>query len=128
MSANENSVTLDVYDLQVTGDPSPRAGTATEVTVSFRFNEPFYTNVFFANAWPFSVKLYAERIGAGAVDIPVQSFTCNQASPDYQLPIPVTLNQEGVYLISALVELDNNLGTVMGWSDTDVRISVWTAP
>jgi hypothetical protein len=128
MSANDNVVTLDLYDLQVTGDPSPQTGTATEVTVSFRFTEPFYTNVFLANNWPFTVKIYAEGLGDWATEERAeQSFICDQANPDYQIPIPLTLDNEGVYLISALVELDNNLGTVMGWSDQEVKIAVWTS-
>jgi hypothetical protein len=118
---------LDVTNLEVTGDDSPEAGVATEVTVSFVFTQPMY-GIFLAPAqWPFTVKIYAEGLGDWAVEQRTeQAGTCNQANPDYQVAVPVTFPNEGVYLISALVELDNGAGTVMGWSDQEVRISAWT--
>lgn len=128
MGYNDNVAWCDLYSLQVTGDPSPQGGTPTEVTVSFKFSQPFYGVFLRPNNWPWTVKLYAERYGS---DIPPQfvsqAGTCNQVSPDYTVAIPVTLNAEGVYRVSAIVELDNNAGSVMGFSDTDVQISVWTA-
>lgn len=132
MSGNEfaSTVLLDVFDLEVTGDPSPEAGTATEVTVSFRFSQPFY-GTFLHNPtteWPFEVKVYAEGLGDWAREQrTLQNGTCNQADPEYRVAVPVTLDREGVYLISALVELGPMGGWVMGWSDKEARITVWTA-
>jgi hypothetical protein len=130
-------VLLDVYDLQVTGDPSPQAGTATEVTVSFRFTEPFYTVFFRPPQWPFTIKVYAEGLGAAFVFPPEpgpietrwqQPGNCTQANPDYQAKVPITINREGVYKLAAIVELDRNAGFVMGYSEKEVQISVWTQP
>jgi hypothetical protein len=126
-------VLLDLYDLQLTGDPSPRAGAATEVTVFFRFTEPFY-GTFFYPSWPWTVKVYAEGYGGrwlAGEGRPqewtwTRSGTCSQASPDYQEKVPVTLAREGVYKLSAIVELDNNAGFVMGYAETEVQVSVWT--
>ena len=52
--------------------------------------------------------------------------TCTQASPDFTEKVAVTLNREGVYKLSAIVELDNNAGFVMGYSEEEDQISVWT--
>ena len=130
-------VLLDVYDLEVTGDPSPPAGAATEVTVSFKFTQPFYDTIWKKYNWPFTIKVYAEGYGdpwppAGEPGGPYEWWwtrngNCNQANPDYQIPVPVSLMSEGVYKLSAIVELDNNTGFVMGFSEEDVQISVWTA-
>lgn len=128
MGKNETTgATCDLYSLQVTGDPAPQGGTATEVTVKFKFSEPFYSVFLRPNNWPYTVKVYAEGFG----DVPEQRFqqsgTCNQASTDYTVVVPVTLSNEGVYKVSAIVELDNNAGFVMGYSDDEVQITVWTA-
>ena len=129
-------VLLDVYDLEVTGDESPKAGEATEATVSFKFTEPFYTVIFKPPAWPFTVKVYAKGLGRAGPFTPEpgpverrwqQGGSCTQATPDYQVKVPVTLNREGVYKLSAIVELDNNAGFVMGFSEKEAQVSVWTA-
>jgi hypothetical protein len=129
-------VLLDVYDLQVTGDESPKAGDATDVTVSFKFTEPFYTVFFRPQAWPFTVKVYAEGLGGDAPWPPEpgpverrwqQGGSCTQGNPDYQVKVPVTLNREGVYKLSAIVELDNNAGFVMGFSEKEAQVTAWTA-
>lgn len=127
---------LNLYDLQITGDPSPRAGTATEVTVCFRFTQPLYSVIWRPFNWPFTVKVYVE--GYGGTWLPGEGTpqertwtlagTCTQASPDYCVKVPVTLSREGVYKVSAIVELDNNAGFVMGFLDSgkEGQISVWT--
>jgi hypothetical protein len=129
MAGNElgNTVLLDVTNLEVTGDSSPEAGTATEVSVSFVFAQPLYSVVWQPANWPFTIKVYAEGIGARPELITTQPGTCNQANPDYVVPVPLTLGAEGVYLITALVELDNGAGFIMGWSEEERRISAWTA-
>lgn len=130
MGGNEfpGGVLLDLYDLQVTGDESPQAGAATEVTVFFRVAEPFHATFLVGTGWPYEVKVYAEGYG----DFPgeYRSFangTCNATGPDYQVKVPVTLPDEGVYKVTAIVELSNNAGWVMGFSDQEVQITVWTA-
>lgn len=129
MAKNETALaTCDLYDLQVTGDPAPQGGTATQVTVHFKFSQPFYSVFLQPANWPWTVKVYAEGYGDYATE---QTFTqagmCNQSGPDYSVVVPITLNNEGVYKISAIVELDNNAGFVMGYSEKDVQIAVWTA-
>ena len=127
-------VLLDLYDLQVTGDSSPQAGAATEVTVKFKFLQPFYS-AFLQPTWPYTIKVYAEGYGGRwlAGEGRPQEWTwtlpgtCAQANPDFTEKVPVTLNREGVYKLSAIVELDNNAGFVMGYAETEVQISVWTA-
>jgi hypothetical protein len=120
-------VPLDLTNLAVTGDASPQAGTATEVTVSFSFVQPFYSIFLRPTSWPFTVKVYAEGLGDWArEDIARVNGTCNQPGPDYEIVVPVTLDREGVYLVSALVELDDGAGIVMGYSDQQTQISVWT--
>jgi hypothetical protein len=136
MSGNvvAGGVLLDLYDLQVTGDPSPRAGSPTEVTVKFRFLQPFYQVVWRPASWPWTVKVYAEGYGGRRLvgeGRPqewswTQPGTCTQASPYFTEKVPVTLNREGVYKLSAIVELDKGAGFVMGYADEEVQISVWT--
>lgn len=128
MSGNEpQPVLLDLYKLEVTGDDSPPAGTATQVKVSFKFSEPFYTYVWLDGNWPFTVKIYAERIGGGPdYDLAQVAYNCDQPSPDYEKTIDVTLPREGVYIVSAIVELDKHMGSVMGWADQPVQITAWT--
>jgi hypothetical protein len=127
-------VLLDLHDLQLTGDPAPQAGVATEVTVKFKFSQPFYRVVWRRANWPWTVKVYAEGYGGrwlAGEGRPQEwtwtlSGTCAQANPDFTEKVPVTLNREGVYKLSAIVELDKNAGFVMGYADEEVQISVWT--
>ena len=136
MSGNvvAGGVLLDLHDLQLTGDPAPQAGVATEVTVKFRFLQNFYQVVWQPANWPWTVKVYAEGYGGRwlAGEGRPQEWTwtlpgtCAQANPDFTEKVPVTLNREGVYKLSAIVELDNNAGFVMGYADKEVQISVWT--
>ena len=128
-------VLLDLYDLQVTGDASPQAGSATEVEVKFKFSQPFYGTFVQPKSWPYTVKVYAEGYG-GSWDWTegspqerswTKNGTCTQSSEDFAVKVPVTLNREGVYKLSAIVELDAQAGWVMGYSEKEVQISVWTA-
>jgi hypothetical protein len=119
---------LDLVDLQVTGEESPRAGTATEVTVSFRFAEPFYSAFLRPSAWPYTIKVYAEGYGDLARELQSEKAgTCTQASPDFEERVSITFDREGVYMLSAIVELDKKAGFVMGFSEKQVQISAWTA-
>ncbi len=121
-------VMCDLFDLQVTGDPAPEGGTPTEVAVSFRFLQPFYQVFWQPVDWPWTVKVLAEGYGPHATErIFTETGVCNQNNPEYTVPVPITLNREGVYKVSAIVELDNNAGFVMGYSEKDVQITVWTA-
>ncbi len=127
---------LDVTDLTVTGDPAPQAGIATEVTVKFEFPEMFHNIFLRPQNWPYSVKIYAEGFGGfvpgeGAPQERawIKNGICNQVGANsnlYTVAVPITLGVEGVYKLSAIAELDNGAGIVMGYTDKTVQISVWS--
>lgn len=142
MGANQvmPGMQVDLYDLQIAGDESPQAGVATSVDVSFNFTQPYH-DVFLAPAnWPFMVKVYAEGYGIPFPAPPGEPSgpyewqwsipgNCNQpGNPDYTVNVPITLQREGVYKLTAIVELDLGAGFIMGFSETEVQVSVWTAP
>ena len=128
---------LDVTGLSVTGDPSPGIGVPTQVTVDFRFPAPFHNIFLSPTNWPYTVKVYAEGYGGwvpGEGTPQERAFqvagNCDQAGQNanvYQVNVPVTLTREGVYRMSAIVELDNGAGFIMGFADDPVQINVWSA-
>lgn len=128
---------LNVTNLAVTGDVSPEAGVATQVTVKFEFPLLFHNIFLKPQNWPYTVKVYAEGYGGyvPGEGMPqerawTKSGTCNQTGPNanqYSIDVPITLLREGVYSASAIVELDNGAGIIMGFADTPVQINVWSS-
>ena len=87
--------------------------------------------------WPYTVKVYAEGFGGfvPGEGVPqerawTKNGICNQVGANsnlYSVSLPITLGVEGVYKLSAIAELDNGAGIIMGYSETTVQISVWSS-
>ncbi len=121
-------------------DATVRKGQTAELTVKFTCDGDLLAEWFrgdFTPAVPtppppfdFDVKVYLEGMGSLAdVDVPevTGNLVPNQANYEIKVTTP-TLNKEGIYEVTALVELGHNAGFVMGHWDGDLKISVWDAP
>ena len=130
---------FNVTDITVE-DATVRSGFPAKLTVKFSCDGDLLAEWFRGDFLPpvptppppfdYEVKVYLEGMGRVAdVDVPVVTGDLVPNQADYEVLVTTpNLSQEGVYEVTALVELGHNAGFVMDHWDGDLKISVWTAP